>query len=503
MEAKKLENILKKIKENYLYILLPIVFISFLLINLNVVYFGDDYYYLTFRNLNFTDYFSTLAEHYCTANGRFIVHMFATIFLKLPIQFWQVLNSLMLTGICFFLAKVVCGKNKKTVPLIFSIAFLFIAVLDISITRQSTYWITGSFNYIYPTLLLLIYWYLLKNIERKKFFAASIFVGILAAATVEQAGIMVFGLTLLTFLSKVNFVKKNFFKEFKTAFKSNSRLLILIFATLIGVLTVVLAPSQFVRISEETTETPFINTFLSNAKFILVNYTMSKNILPYALFFNLFAFIYAYKNIKDKKSKYIVFVASIINFALNLINAFTCNYGTVTIMNIALSAIILLTYLIDFIIINKHLFNKLFSELTITTILMVGSQLMMLVSPVFGPRNLIFGLIMFVLLICILIYNTEIKHTGIISLLIIVAGLMFNFNTYKNYSMTKFIDNKNIEIISESQDKLNDENQDIILYKFIDDNYGWSMPYMSTYHLYYFKQFYNIKCNILWDDYTS
>ena len=33
-----------------------------------VVYFGDDYYYLTFQNLDFTEYFSKLFGHYQNSN---------------------------------------------------------------------------------------------------------------------------------------------------------------------------------------------------------------------------------------------------------------------------------------------------------------------------------------------------------------------------------------------------------------------------------------------------
>ena len=129
------KDIFLKLKDNLVYILVPIIFVSFLLINLNVVYFGDDYYYLTFADLNFSEYFSKLTEHYFKDNGRFIVHTLATIFLKLPMPFWQILNSLMLTGICYFAAKIIAQKNKKIIPLLLSLIFFFIASLDISITR--------------------------------------------------------------------------------------------------------------------------------------------------------------------------------------------------------------------------------------------------------------------------------------------------------------------------------------------------------------------------------
>ena len=51
-------------------LLLLTVFISFLSININVAYFGDDYHFLDFQNYDLLAYFSKLADHYLLDNGR-------------------------------------------------------------------------------------------------------------------------------------------------------------------------------------------------------------------------------------------------------------------------------------------------------------------------------------------------------------------------------------------------------------------------------------------------
>ena len=122
MEVKKF------LRNKSIYILLIIIFISFLLINLNVVYFGDDYYYLIMskengRILFYTDLFTDsgrlllklLFSHYLHANGRLIVHTLVCLFLKMPMIYWQILNSAMLTGICYFGTKVIIPKEKECV----------------------------------------------------------------------------------------------------------------------------------------------------------------------------------------------------------------------------------------------------------------------------------------------------------------------------------------------------------------------------------------------------
>lgn len=49
-------------KKKKMLITLAIIFISFLSISLSIVYFGDDYYFLQFKDYNFTTYF----ENYFT-----------------------------------------------------------------------------------------------------------------------------------------------------------------------------------------------------------------------------------------------------------------------------------------------------------------------------------------------------------------------------------------------------------------------------------------------------
>lgn len=92
------EKHMNKIKSNWTNILIiSIIFASFLLINLNVVNFGDDYWFLRFRNYDTNKTFSELLNFYKTTNGRFIVHLLVVYFLKNPMIFWQVFNSIILT----------------------------------------------------------------------------------------------------------------------------------------------------------------------------------------------------------------------------------------------------------------------------------------------------------------------------------------------------------------------------------------------------------------------
>ena len=188
--------------------------------------------------------------------------MLVTIFLGLPLPFWAILNSVFLTGICYFVAKITSSDKKENIPLIMVILFFFLSVLDISITRQSVYWLTGSFNYVYPLFLFFAYWFCLKNISKKRFFILSIILGIFSAATVEQSAMMTFGLTVLITLSHFDG-----FKNIKNFIQKNKKLFILCFITFFSLCTVILAPSQFrrIKIENENQETSMQTLLVENA----------------------------------------------------------------------------------------------------------------------------------------------------------------------------------------------------------------------------------------------
>ena len=198
-------------------ILLSFFFILVFLINSQIGLFGDDYYYVSFVKNNF---FELHKNHYIEVNGRAIVHLLDSIFLALPKIFWSILNSLMITSIAYFASKIIAlFSSKKNIFEKSIIIFLFsILTIDILVTRQSVYWITGSFNYIYPTFMFFGYWYTLlkyslNNFQNKKVLPLVI-LAFLASATVEQAGMMSFGATFLFFI--FCFIEK---KNYKTKYK--------------------------------------------------------------------------------------------------------------------------------------------------------------------------------------------------------------------------------------------------------------------------------------------
>lgn len=491
-----MKNIIRKIQKNPLYFLIPIAFISFLLININVVYFGDDYGYLEFKNLNIDNHMSKLISHYFSTNGRFIVHLLVTLFLKLPMIYWQLFNSFMLTCICYFSTKLLTRYNSKKSPIIFGVIFFLISALNITVTNQSVYWLTGSFNYVYPLFIFFIYWDSLYKLDTKNNYVPTIILGLLSSASVEQASMMTFGLTLLTLLSKISS-----FKNITVQFKNNIKLIILCFVTLIGACTVLLSPSQFVRINNEEAQTQnvsILERIIENTKKVSSVYTVKENIFPFCLLFNTFSIIYIFQK-GDRKSKILISLFSMINFTCTIINIYIiARLGFPIYIKHFLGIIILLCYAVTFIYLNKHIYNSLINVFSISGVLLVGSQAMMLVSPIFGYRNALFGLVMFAFIIMILAQNINFNYKSNILIGLVTLGVLFNIKTSIEYAQTKKINEENINIIHSNQEIISNPNGIIELQKFPSNNHYWSVPYISPWHNDRFKDYYNIKCEILW-----
>ncbi len=497
-----MKSLLKK-KIDFIYLLLPIVFFSFWLIHNNVVYFGDDYYFLSFRDLNASNYFAKLGEHYTSDNGRLIVHFLATLFLKLPLPFWRILNSLFLTGICFFIARIIKSyansyykRNSTNTPsfsaqtecLIFCMLFFLLASLDIMISRQSVYWLTGSFNYVYPLFIFFGYWYAILHTKNKWQFVGTCILCILSSTSMEQSGMMTFGLTLLLLLSKIE--KKS---DLKTVWKTNFPLLFLCLLSFIGVCSVLFAPSQFIRIGISGDY-----SILNNLLFLVKSFLASNSILPYCFFFHLFAILYAWKN----NCPLGVFFLAITNLLGTIINCHLITQtDVITPLNILLLTWNVICYAFIFFYLNHKIFHKVLSPLVITAILLIGSQIMMLVSPVFGPRNLIFGLALWGVIIGFLISAIKLSYSAVFSAILFTCALFLNFSTMKHYQGTKKIEEQNqIVLLTADKQKLMNPEEKITLYKFPNSNYAWSMPYISDFHEYWFKQFYHIECQIEWTE---
>lgn len=463
-----------------------LTFIFTFLVNENVYLFGDDYYYIGFSQGDVAEYFARNAAHYTTMNGRAIVHLLVTFFLSIDMIWWKLLNSFMLACITYFGTKII-----PTHTLYSGLAFfLFTCSLGIALSRECIYWLTGSFNYVYPLFMLFIYWYaLLKYRENKKHSTLMCILAFFSSATVEQGGMMAFGLTLLLF-ARDYFVDKKIDKE---------RIFILC-SSIIGIASVLLSPATFVRYQAENQERLSIGESAINlAKYLANAFLLSKWMLP----LNISFILLACKKIKEFNKSRALQISLLISIPIFIY----ASYEVTSTSYFEIDKILAVIYLIYayitpvvLICINefKHI-KDLPMTFTIATILLVGSQIMMVISSVYGMRNILFGVYMLILITAYLAQSMDLTKFSIKSCIgyLTILGIAYisisnQLSIVKGYRLSKEVENSNIEKIKDNT------SSELVLQK-PDITYTWSMPYVSEYHKYYYIKYYHLEnVNVTW-----
>ena len=312
----------------------------------------------------------------------------------------------------------------------------------------------------------------------------------LSSATVEQGGMMAFGLTLLLF-AKDYFVDK----------KINKERIIILCISFIGIATVILAPATFVRYHIENQEKPsIVEATINLAKYLMNAYLLSNWMLP----LNISFILLACNKIREFNKSKILQISLLISIPIFIYAANEITSTSYFEIDKILAVIYLLyAYITSVILICvnefKHIKDDSPMTFTIATILLIGSQIMIVVSNVYGMRNLLFGMYMLILMTAYLTENLNLNQpsikicTSYLAIGIIAYYTISNHLTVINgYKLSKEIENNNIEKI-----RSNTSNE-LILQK-PDINYTWSMPYVSDYHKYYYIKYYHLEnVNVTW-----
>lgn len=467
---------LKASKGNIVYTaLFLITFILAFLVMRNIPLFGDDYYYVTFQDGNF---WKMHKEHYMLANGRAVVHFLVTVFISIPPVFWQALNSAFLALIALMAAKQFNFGRAGCAACICALAMIL--SLHVDIVRESVYWLTGSFNYVYPFALLMVFWYLLC---KSKNMVALYILAFFSAATTEQNGMMTLGIVVL-YLIDAKFIRNE---------KLSKGYIFLLIPAAIGFVSVYFAPATFVRYGIET-EKSMIEVIKEQLPLLYYNFIAKKYMFPFIVFTLASMGLYLFKcpSIFTK----IVSVFNVFQIALAFyISKTPYAYAgrKVLLALFVFSAIFLVNIILIFIKLIKGREREYFIICT-AFILAVGSQLMMSASPVSGSRTMlcgIFNLVIFDIgLICAVCEDKRYFALSLVlSVLFLLFGARIYANTYIGYKTNYPVTAENEALIDEY--KLNPTGS-LTQYTLPYPDHCWSMPYQSTYHLYYYKLYYHL-----------
>ena len=183
------------IKNNYHIILLALMFVCVGFVMLHVNYWVDDFRYKQAAVCGWKEMFQFLKWHFYEYNGRILVHFVVMLFLKFKGSFtaWQIACTCVMCLLCVVTSKL-STDNKKDFRIGCIVSILLVTGTVPFFWKLPAYWLTGSFNYVFPTLFLL----LIMRLVQKKPDSLWIFpLSLIGGATTEQVGMMTVGFFVL------------------------------------------------------------------------------------------------------------------------------------------------------------------------------------------------------------------------------------------------------------------------------------------------------------------
>lgn len=252
----------KRLIYNFLFtIILCIFFVVILFLNIKTPLIGDDYVYSFLyqteqRLTSITDVFYSQYLHYYKWGGRSVVHLITQSLLLTDNSLTiDIINSLGFIGFILVLHYHIVGKLKTNISTLI-ISFSLIWLLQ-PVFAETILWITGSSNYLWGTLLILLFLlpYRLyrkkeKSILKNIFFALCMFTGGLIAGWTNEntAAAMIFIVICVIAYHKV---------ENKT---TSAWMYTGLMGAILGYIIMIAAPGNFVR-AEGTSISPFLITY--------------------------------------------------------------------------------------------------------------------------------------------------------------------------------------------------------------------------------------------------
>lgn len=256
MKEVKAKTVLSKDKSPKLYevFVYLIVFAASVCVSFNAELFNDDFTYKQASVCGINEIIQFLKWHINNYNGRTLVHVLEMMILRFDFGFtlWKVLTGVMVCAFCFIATRITTNDKSDFSKATILAALCFFGS-STSILNKSVFWLSGSYNYFVPTMMLLVLILLVKYRPDSKWIFPICF---LCGATTEQVGMMTFGFFTILFLE--NIVRTH---------KISIRYIFYCLISAIGYATVLLSPGTSLRV--ETQNQNGIKYFAENLIIIL------------------------------------------------------------------------------------------------------------------------------------------------------------------------------------------------------------------------------------------
>lgn len=217
MDNKSLYNSLIKGRKGWMILCVLLVFGMMYILNYNYPLFLDDYVYSFIylsdkRVESVTDILESQYIHYFAHGGRNVVHFICQFLLMLNFSWTSILNTAAYVVFIYLIYLIVNKKNKLN-PVLFFLCHVLVWFLQPGFC-QAVLWKTGSANYLWGMLIVLMFIYPYYNYYRNSNTSNNIFkvvlflfAGIIAGWTNENISIAlisyIVGLILLLKIEKI------------------------------------------------------------------------------------------------------------------------------------------------------------------------------------------------------------------------------------------------------------------------------------------------------------
>ncbi len=231
------------------YIEICIYMVFFYAISACVYLNGDDFMYATFAKEGI---FSNVADYYMTGNGRFWINILDSALLYFDRVLFVMLNPLVILAFIILLAKNIKllaakSEDKTSERTYIRYGMVMFAALNVFCMRETVFWITGMMNYLFPAVVFLFAIWIFQIVRlksditvlQKLLYCVLCF---FAASSVEQYALMFVG--FCTLILAFDLIRKRKIKGF---------IVLGYLVALAGLAALIFAPGNFARVDEQTT----------------------------------------------------------------------------------------------------------------------------------------------------------------------------------------------------------------------------------------------------------
>ncbi len=325
---------------------------------------------------------------------------------------WNIINSLVIISIIYFVIKIINPKHKKIIYLLSLMTILFMNIYTFS---QVVVWIAGNVTYLFIISLLLGYFYYIINYSKSKkkiIILLSVLNFIMTMFVEHMAIILIFGNILILIA-----------RYLKTK-KIDKEIMLYLVISIIGTLLMLFSPGSLKRSSMENISfsklSLFSKIFYNIPNFIYYTFIVNSFLI---ILLSIGNYYLIKKNIKNKLLKILSFMYMLIIPLITCVSYLLNNFLDINVAFFAnQNSIILSIYYISYIIISLILLffdtrkdkNK---QILFFYILGISSNVIMLVSPTWGYRTS-FATYIFLAISYLFIIDKYIKENKIFTLLL-------------------------------------------------------------------------------------